>query len=69
MGKAKFSKLEIILIVLFCLAVAVACVLIGILATKEETIVNSGDTGNTGKCQFLGKKKNWNFQISLTKIR
>ncbi|XP_047912381.2 maltase-glucoamylase-like [Anser cygnoides] len=36
MGKAKFSKLEIIFITLFCLVVAVACVLIGILATREE---------------------------------
>ncbi|XP_065509451.1 maltase-glucoamylase-like [Caloenas nicobarica] len=35
MEKRKFSKLEIIFIVLFCLVVAVACVLIGILATRE----------------------------------
>ncbi|XP_074786957.1 maltase-glucoamylase-like isoform X2 [Athene noctua] len=35
MEKKKFSKLEIILIVLFCLVVAVACVLIGVLATRE----------------------------------
>ncbi|KAK2512507.1 hypothetical protein Q9966_016361 [Columba livia] len=35
MEKRKFSKLEIVFIVLFCLVVAVACVLIGILATRE----------------------------------
>ncbi|XP_075583620.1 maltase-glucoamylase-like [Pelecanus crispus] len=33
--KKKLSKLEIVLAVHFCLAVAVACVLIGILATRE----------------------------------
>ncbi|XP_031467708.1 maltase-glucoamylase, intestinal-like, partial [Phasianus colchicus] len=36
MGKAKFSKLEIVLSVLFCAVVVVACVLIGVLATKES---------------------------------
>ncbi|XP_068026417.1 LOW QUALITY PROTEIN: maltase-glucoamylase-like [Melanerpes formicivorus] len=37
MGQRKFSSLEITLIVLFCLVVAVACVLIGLLATRETT--------------------------------
>ncbi|KAI6059689.1 Maltase-glucoamylase, intestinal-like isoform X1 [Aix galericulata] len=50
MGKAKFSKLEIIFIVLFCLAVVVACVLIGVLTTKEETAVNTGDTDFSPTC-------------------
>ncbi|OPJ74287.1 hypothetical protein AV530_004146 [Patagioenas fasciata monilis] len=35
MEKRKFNTLEIVFIVLFCLVVAVACVLIGILATRE----------------------------------
>lgn len=36
MGKAKFSKLEIVLSALFCAVVVVACVLIGVLATKRS---------------------------------
>ncbi|XP_054662763.1 maltase-glucoamylase-like isoform X2 [Grus americana] len=41
MERKKFSKLEIIFIVLFCLVVAVACVLIGILATRETVTESS----------------------------
>ncbi|XP_054254871.1 sucrase-isomaltase, intestinal-like [Indicator indicator] len=36
MEKRKFSKLEVTLIVLFCLVVVVLCVLIGLLATKDS---------------------------------
>jgi len=35
MEKKKFSKLETVLIVLFCLVVAVVAVLIGVLATRD----------------------------------
>ncbi|XP_030311852.1 sucrase-isomaltase, intestinal [Calypte anna] len=38
MGKRKFSGLEITLIALFCLVVAVACVLIGLLASGEPGV-------------------------------
>ncbi|XP_054254507.1 maltase-glucoamylase-like isoform X2 [Indicator indicator] len=38
MGQKKFSRLEITLMVLFCLVVAVACVLIVLLATKDSGI-------------------------------
>ncbi|XP_074023543.1 maltase-glucoamylase-like [Numenius arquata] len=39
--KKKFSNLEITLIVLFCLVVAVACALIGVLATRETPAQNA----------------------------
>lgn len=59
MGKAKFSKLEIVLSALFCAVVVVACVLIGVLATKRSE-ASSGE-----HCFFwggLGGKVNiWGF--------
>ncbi|XP_019347375.2 sucrase-isomaltase, intestinal [Alligator mississippiensis] len=38
MGKKKFSNLEILLIALFCLAVIITCVLIGLVATGQSGV-------------------------------
>lgn len=46
MGKRHFSGLEVTLAVLVCLVAAVACVLIGLLASGQSGVKT------TGKCNF-----------------
>uniref|UniRef100_A0A8C8BMQ7 alpha-glucosidase n=1 Tax=Otus sunia TaxID=257818 RepID=A0A8C8BMQ7_9STRI len=64
MEKKKFSKLEILLIVLFCLVVAVACALIGVLATSEAA------SKTTRECWFCWRiwEKILNFLDPFEKL-